>query len=175
MFIFDICSNAFGYLDVCISNICMYIQYIHRIEYIRYSNIEYLISVSVPKSIMIQDLFTMCLCIYHMRAYGQNMTSFSLDSSCVHRFICTYMCTYSCILVWRHLQRHLFIHFPNHNIRAGSDHATGYVRHLSAQFLMSQLIRGLPMALAVTSVQYLLLKAGTNSVCCRQGDTAWVS
>lgn len=65
--------------------------------------------------------------------------------------------------------------FPIHNICAGPDYATGYIRHLSAQFLMSQLIRGLPMALAVTSLQYLLLKAGTSWVFCRvSGDMAWM-
>lgn len=47
---------------------------------------------------------------------------------------------------------------------ATSAHLCGYVRHLSAQFLMSQLIRGLPMALAVTSLQYLLLKAWGKAI-----------
>eukprot|EP00435_Cladocopium_sp_Y103_P055140 s1592_g18.t1 len=47
---------------------------------------------------------------------------------------------------------------------ATSAHLCGYVRHLSAQFLMSQLIRGLPMALAVTSFQYLLLKAWGKAI-----------
>lgn len=40
----------------------------------------------------------------------------------------------------------------------------GYVRHLSGQFVMSQVVRGLPMALAATSLQFLLLKAPTKGV-----------
>jgi len=42
---------------------------------------------------------------------------------------------------------------------ATSGHLCGYVRHLSGQFVMSQVVRGLPMALAATSLQFLLLKA----------------
>ena len=40
----------------------------------------------------------------------------------------------------------------------------GYVRHLSGQFVMSQVVRGLPMALAATSLQFLLLKAPAKGV-----------
>lgn len=42
---------------------------------------------------------------------------------------------------------------------AASGHICRYVQHLFSQFLISQAIRGIPLAIAATTLQYLLLKA----------------